>query len=135
VSAELRDDDPDVLAAARPLVHEAVETISARRGLRATVRWGQCVPPVAADAVVLAAIEAAAERSTLPWRALWSGAGHDAQILAHYMPTAMIFVPSIGGVSHAPSERTVPPDLVAGAQLLADSLLALDGRPPSEPRA
>jgi allantoate deiminase len=135
VSAELRDDDPDVLGAARPLLHELVETISAQRGLRATVKWGQCVPPVSADAAVLAAIEEAAERSTLPWRALWSGAGHDAQILAHHVPTAMIFVPSIGGVSHAPSERTAPSDLVAGAQLLADSLLALDARPMPGPRA
>ena len=52
----------------------------------------------------------------------------DAQILGREVPIGMIFVPSIGGVSHAPAERTAPEHLVAGAQVLLGTLLALDDR-------
>ncbi len=54
-----------------------------------------------------------------------SGAGHDAQMLARISPTAMIFVPSIAGVSHSPAELTGPEDLEAGANVLLHSLMEL----------
>ena len=50
-----------------------------------------------------------------------SGAGHDAQILAQVMPAAMLFVPSIGGISHHIAEDTAPEDIVLGCQVLADA--------------
>jgi beta-ureidopropionase / N-carbamoyl-L-amino-acid hydrolase len=49
-----------------------------------------------------------------------SGAGHDAQMMARICPTAMIFVPSIDGISHNPKEYTKDNDLVAGANVLLD---------------
>ncbi len=55
-----------------------------------------------------------------------SGAGHDAQSMAHLGPVGMIFVPSIGGISHAPAERTEPTDVTNGADVLLHTLLALD---------
>jgi N-carbamoyl-L-amino-acid hydrolase len=59
-----------------------------------------------------------------------SGAGQDAQMLARLCPTAMIFVPSIGGISHSPAERTAPEHLALGADVLLRTLLALaDGEP------
>ncbi len=58
-----------------------------------------------------------------------SGAGHDAQMLARVCPTAMIFVPSEGGLSHNVKERTAPALLEAGANVLLEALLELaDGR-------
>jgi N-carbamoyl-L-amino-acid hydrolase len=54
-----------------------------------------------------------------------SGAGHDAQMLARMCPSGMIFVPSVGGVSHNYSELTKPADLEAGAAVLWDVLLEL----------
>ena len=128
VSAELRDQDPGALAAIRPLVEHAVGTVAARRGVTTRVSWGQYVAPIAADPTVVEVIREVAERSGRPWLELPSGAGHDAQILGHRVPIGMIFVPSIGGVSHAAEEHTEPVHLVAGAQLLAESLLALDAR-------
>jgi N-carbamoyl-L-amino-acid hydrolase len=86
------------------------------------------VAPVAADAFVVEAIEEAARRSGRPWCRMSSGAGHDAQILARAVPAGMIFVPSRGGVSHSPEERSDPDHLVAGAQALLDALLVLDER-------
>jgi N-carbamoyl-L-amino-acid hydrolase len=57
-----------------------------------------------------------------------SGAGHDAQQLARVMPAAMLFVPSIGGISHHWSEDTAEDDIALGCQVLAGAaadLLAL----------
>ncbi|MEJ2206595.1 MAG: Zn-dependent hydrolase, partial [Gemmatimonadota bacterium] len=55
-----------------------------------------------------------------------SGAGHDAQSMAHLGPVGMIFVPSIGGISHAPEELTPPEAVANGADVLLGTLLALD---------
>ncbi len=50
-----------------------------------------------------------------------SGAGHDAQILAQRLPAAMMFVPSIGGISHHFTENTEEADIVLGCQVFADA--------------
>ena len=49
-----------------------------------------------------------------------SGAGHDAQMLARIAPSAMIFVPSRGGISHNPREHTDDDQLALGAQVLLE---------------
>ena len=54
------------------------------------------------------------------WRRMPSGAGHDAQYMARRMPSAMLFVPSIGGVSHHWAEDTAPEDLAMGLRVLAE---------------
>jgi N-carbamoyl-L-amino-acid hydrolase len=54
-----------------------------------------------------------------------SGAGHDAQMLAGLCPSAMIFIPSIGGLSHNPAEYSRPEDIEAGLQILYDVLVEL----------
>ena len=62
-------------------------------------------------------------------RRLPSGAGHDAQMLARVCPAGMVFVPSVGGISHNPAEHTDPADLGAGADVLLECSCALaDGR-------
>ena len=59
-----------------------------------------------------------------------SGAAHDAQIFARRLPSAMLFVPSIGGVSHSFDEDSDERDIVLGCRVLADAVAAilLDGR-------
>ncbi|MCU1346001.1 MAG: hypothetical protein JWL70_2267 [Acidimicrobiia bacterium] len=128
VSAELRDQDAAALADARVMVEDAVAAVAHGRGLTAEVTWRQYVAPIAADPVVIETIADVARRTGRPWCELPSGAGHDAQILGHGLAVGMIFVPSVGGVSHNPAEHTEPAHLVAGAQLLVDSLVALDQR-------
>ena len=56
----------------------------------------------------------------MPW-----GAGHDAQMMQRLCPTAMIFVPSVAGLSHNVKEHTEAGDLAAGAQVLANLILEL----------
>lgn len=82
--------------------------------------------PVAMDPGLRAALEAGAE-DVAPgkWRAMPSGALHDATNVARLMPVAMLFVPSIGGISHAFDEDTDEADLVAGLNVLANAVARL----------
>ena len=79
--------------------------------------------PAAMDPGFQALIETAAERHA-PGKHMRmpSGAGHDAQWLARKLPAAMMFVPSIGGISHHWSENTSDEDLVLGAQVFTDGI-------------
>ena len=54
-----------------------------------------------------------------------SGAGHDAQMFARVCPSAMVFVPSVEGISHNPAEFTAPEDLVMGTNILLQVLIEL----------
>lgn len=74
-------------------------------------------------------VEAASAALGLTSMRLPSGAGHDAQSMAKLCPMGMIFVPSRGGISHAPGEYTSPDQITAGGDVLLGTLLALDSRP------
>jgi N-carbamoyl-L-amino-acid hydrolase len=58
-----------------------------------------------------------------------SGAGHDAQNLARVCPMGMIFIPSVGGISHSPREFSKPADITNGANVLLGAVLAMDAEP------
>ena len=79
--------------------------------------------PAVMDETLLKALDASAERHA-PGAHLRmpSGAGHDTQYFAPLMPAAMMFVPSIGGISHHWSENTKEDDIVLGAQVFADAI-------------
>ncbi len=121
---QFRDQDEAVLdrleAHARALVAEADA-----RG-RAEVRMnevGKRSIPAMMDGRLRACIEQAAEHHAPgDWIAMPSAAIHDAQVLARHMPAAMMFVPSIGGVSHAFEEDTSEDDLVVGCQVFATAV-------------
>jgi len=61
-------------------------------------------------------------------RIMPSGAGHDAQEIARIGPVGMIFIPSIGGISHAPKEFSRPQDIENGANVLLQTVLGFDKR-------
>jgi beta-ureidopropionase / N-carbamoyl-L-amino-acid hydrolase len=82
--------------------------------------------PAVCDDRVKQAIENSARGLGLTTTHLPSGAGHDAQHMARLGPAGMIFVPSVGGISHAPKEFTRPHDIVNGANVLLHTILALD---------
>ena len=83
---------------------------------------------VKSDSRLVEALEAACRSLELAYRVMPSGAGHDAMCMADIAPQAMLFVPSRGGVSHAPDEYTAPEDCVNGARVLLAALLELDAR-------
>ena len=84
--------------------------------------------PVTFDRGIVELVEEAARRRGLASKRVTSGAGHDAQMIARIAPAAMIFVPSIGGISHNPREHTPDADLVAGANILLDVVTRLAAR-------
>jgi beta-ureidopropionase / N-carbamoyl-L-amino-acid hydrolase len=57
-----------------------------------------------------------------------SGATQDAQSIGHVAPIGMIFIPSVGGISHAPQEFSRPQDVINGANVLLHSILHLDSQ-------
>ena len=82
-------------------------------------------PPVPFAPEIVAAIEAARLKNGFTGRQMVSGAGHDACNLARVLPAAMIFVPSVNGISHNEAEYTAPADCAAGAQVLLDTVITL----------
>ena len=83
--------------------------------------------PVLFDESIVKMVEQAAEKRGLSCRRITSGAGQDAQMMARMCPTAMIFVPSVNGISHNPKEFTPEEDLVAGANVFLDVVADLAG--------
>ncbi len=117
-------DEAQLREAERRLTAFAAEA-AAREGVEIAFRRLARFAPVAFDPAMVARVEAAARRLGRSVRRMSSGAGHDAQIMARVCPTAMIFVPSVGGISHNVEEYTAPEDLAAGAGVLLELLLEL----------
>lgn len=122
-SMQWRDAEVDRLDRMEAIIRDTAAEIAAERGL--SVEFGPMLglDPVAMDARLRAALEAGAETvSPGRWRTLPSGALHDATNVARLMPVAMLFVPSIGGISHAFGEDTDEGDLVAGVRVLGEAV-------------
>ena len=78
--------------------------------------------PALCDPALMQALSGASEQiAPNAWQAMPSGAGHDAQNIARVMPAAMLFVPSIGGISHHWAEDTKDEDLALGIQVLGEA--------------
>jgi N-carbamoyl-L-amino-acid hydrolase len=93
-------------------------------------------PPQPFSESLLEALERSSDDLRLDRTRLWSGAGHDAGVLATVMNAAMLFVPSRDGISHSPDEFTEHRHCVAGADVLLNALIDLDSRPtPLSPSA
>ena len=85
--------------------------------------------PALCDVQIMRFIERSAAALGLSSQRMPSGAGHDAQEIAHVAPIGMIFVPSVGGISHSPRELTRPADIVNGANVLLNTVVAADAVP------
>jgi beta-ureidopropionase / N-carbamoyl-L-amino-acid hydrolase len=119
---QMRDEDPAVIARLEDLVRTMAGEVTAAGRCSATVERLRTGAPARMDSTFQQAIEAASA-AFAGGRSLRmpSGAGHDAQILATVMPAGMLFVPSIGGISHHWSENTSDADIVTGAQVFVDA--------------
>jgi len=119
---QIRDDDPAVIARLEQLLRTMADEASASGPCTVAVAKLRTGAPAMMDAGFQDAIEAASKalaggRSVrMP-----SGAGHDAQMLATVMPAGMLFVPSIGGISHHWTENTADADIVTGAEVFVDA--------------
>ncbi|MDV3128383.1 M20 family metallo-hydrolase [Mycobacterium sp. 21AC1] len=125
--SELRSIDADWLSMAKQQIVADVVDEAHREGVDVEFDWvtdneiSRTAPPIQ-DIVATSA-----EQSGLTWRAVPSGATHDAVHLARLCPMGMVFVPSRAGRSHCPEEWTEFTDIAAGVQVLSRTIAALDG--------
>ncbi len=96
---------------------------AAANGLELEPKLVVHVPAATMAAGMIQAIETAADTLGLTHMPLFSYSGHSAQILAHSLPCGMIFIPSVDGISHHPSEFTELPDIINGANTLLQTIL------------
>jgi len=126
MQVQFRDTDTNILERFERDLDELVADSDRAGPCRAAITPLSKSAPAAMDPGFQALIEAAAERHA-PGRHLRmpSGAGHDAQILSRRMRSAMMFIPSLNGISHHWAEDTREEDIVLGAQVFADAAAAI----------
>ncbi len=111
---DLRHPDAEALARMLAAVREAVADSGGERGCEVSEEPVWRIDPIAFDPDLVASARQACELVTGTGYELPSGALHDAASMAPHLPAAMVFSPSIAGVSHAPEEDTAERDLIAG---------------------
>jgi N-carbamoyl-L-amino-acid hydrolase len=126
LSVELRDLDSQKLAALMDDIRARSRDIAASTQTAIEFKTMARAEAATAATEVQAAIERAAASLRLESSRLPSGAGHDAQMMARLGPMGMIFVPSVGGVSHSPKELTHWQDCANGADVLLRAILEMD---------
>ena len=119
---QIRDDDPGVIERLEDLLRSMAADVSAQGRCGVTVERIRTGAPALMNAQFQQAIEAASVAfAGGRFVRMPSGAGHDAQVLATIMPAGMLFVPSIGGISHHWSENTDDADIVTGAEVFVEA--------------
>lgn len=119
---DCRHTDADALNAFTKELEEDMKATAESMGIEITIDNWMNEAPVPMDANIIEIIEEVCKENKLNYEVMHSGAGHDSQIFAPHVPTGMIFVPSIDGISHNPNEHTEAVDIVPGVQALASAL-------------
>ena len=122
---DVRSPTPSGFERSDRFVRETLERIAEEEGLDLELAKTHRKEPVALDPELQKALEEAAEAEGASFTRMPSGAGHDAMVLAHHVPAAMLFVPSRGGLSHCAEEFTSPEQCELGARVLARAVRGL----------
>ena len=125
---EVRHLDDPVVRQAVAAFKTRLESICAEEGCRPVLDLLSWLPPAPMNATVMDALEQACTELGRRPAKLSSGAGHDAAVLSRHVPSGMLFVPSVGGISHSPRETTSDDLLVLGAQALLRGVRAVAAR-------
>ena len=124
-AVDLRNTDEARLKEAEARVAAHIAEVAAAERVEVKADVLARFEPVIFDSRLVDRVEHHARALSLGTRRMPSGAGHDAQMMQRLCPTAMIFVPSVAGLSHNVKEHTEAADLAAGAQVLANLMLEL----------
>ncbi|MGA7323495.1 MAG: Zn-dependent hydrolase [Rhodomicrobium sp.] len=122
-TVDLRHADADVLREMADELQEAVNRVTSELSLTHDLHEIWYSPPAPFDKSCIESVRRAAEEAGYAYRDIVSGAGHDAGNISKVAPTAMIFVPCAGGISHNESESATPEDLAAGCNVLLRAVL------------
>ncbi|HLH63233.1 MAG TPA: M20 family metallo-hydrolase [Ktedonobacteraceae bacterium] len=124
-SVDLRHPEEETLQQLSAAIRTQCESIAQARHLSISMELTGRSLPQKMDPGLQATLVKAAGACGATWKSLPSGAGHDSQIMARHLPTAMLFVPSVEGRSHSPAEYTTIDDAARGASVLATALSLL----------
>lgn len=125
LSFDIRDID---LAARNQIVRnleKVIREVCQTRDLKYDFREIFNISPVMLDTQMISLIEQVCQEMEIPAIKMISGAAHDAMVMANHVPTGMIFVPSVAGISHNPSEYTRNEDIMKGVEVLGQTVLRL----------
>ena len=131
-TVDLRNTDEATLQESERRFTEFLNTTAEAEGCTVETRSLARFEPVLFDQSVVDIVEASATELGHSVKRMPSGAGHDVQMFARICPTAMVFTPSVNGISHNPAEYTAPEDLEAGANVLLHTMIALANEPESQ---
>ena len=120
-----RDLDEEVMSALANACRRVLSSIARRHKLKFEYEEMSWLKPAYCDEEIVSLIEKKAKELDYSYKVMPSGAGHDAQFFCGHTRAGMIFVPSVGGVSHAPDEWTHWSDIERGAQLLLECVMEL----------
>jgi len=123
VTVDLRNTDEAELQTAEAAMARFIAQVCEDEGVTFESRTLARFAPVDFDPDMVALVAATATNLGYGVKSMPSGAGHDAQMFAPNCPTAMVFVPSVGGISHNVAEYTEPRHLQAGADVLLQVML------------
>ena len=125
---DMRDGSEEELLHDEAILKHALESIESK-GFKLRLGQNHWLKSAKMDPNVIQVIEQHCEEKHLAYKHMNSGAGHDSMVFGKHFPTAMIFVPSIAGISHNPAEATAVSDIQAGFELLCDVLKELSAHP------
>jgi len=126
LSLEIRDLEMDKIESVFRQIASRSETIGQETGTTFQLNEFYLSEAAPTQERIRSTIESVAGELGLPSMRMPSGAGHDAQSIAHLAPVGMIFIPSVGGISHSPEEFSRRSDVVGGANVLLRTVLDLD---------
>ena len=125
--SDVRHESPARAAEMQAALTAAITEIATSRQLQIDVDPYTTFGPVHFDPALADALRSAAEARQMTTRDMLAVAGHDAVMAARVCPAAMLFIPSIGGISHNPAESSTQEQIARGAQVLLDAVLRLAG--------
>lgn len=123
-TVDLRHPDDAQIAAMERELRDAFALIAERRGLRVSIGSYWTSPATPFDETCVKLVEDATQALGYSYQRMVSGAGHDAIHLARHVPTAMVFIPCVDGLSHNEAEDALPEDVTSGANVLINAVLA-----------
>ena len=127
-TVDLRHHRDSEIDAMERQVRQQVQAIAEQRGLTVTVTPHWISPATPFDAECVACVQTSVDALGYSQQRIVSGAGHDAIHLARYCPTAMIFIPCVGGLSHNEAEDVLPEDVRQGTDVLLNAVLKRAGQ-------
>lgn len=125
-SIDMRHDNDEALTRLEQDIREIIQKVCNNNGAESYIERYWRADPVRFDEGIINASEKVANKLKIRAKRITSGAGHDAVFINRIIPTGMLFVPSIKGMSHCPQEETKWEDIVTGTEMLTELLIEID---------